>query len=62
MTSYVITTGIVFALLVVSHVWRVAVEGAYIIREPVFLVTTLLSVALTIWALVLLRRLSRTRA
>jgi hypothetical protein len=36
MRPYVITTGTVFGLLVVAHVWRVVEEGPGLAREPWF--------------------------
>ena len=56
MKAYVITTGIVFALIVVAHVARVMAEGAQLLKEPSFIFTSLLSVALCVWAWRVLRR------
>ena len=59
MKAYIITTGIVFALLAVSHVARVFVEGGYLVKEPVFVFTTIASVSIFVWAIILLKRMSR---
>jgi hypothetical protein len=58
MKAYVITTGVIFALITISHVVRMAVESR-VLTEPVYLLLTLLSAALTVWAVIVLRRLSR---
>ena len=53
MKSYLLTTGAIFGLLLVSHVARVVVEGIYLIREPIFVLTTIASGAVFIWAITL---------
>ena len=50
------TTGIVFGLLVVAHVWRVVAESPALAREPFFVVATLAAAGLCLWAGLLLRR------
>lgn len=55
MKAYVITTGALFALIVIAHAVRVAVEGVHLIAQPVFLLTTLASLAVCGWAFVLLK-------
>ena len=59
MKAYVATTGVVFALLVVAHVWRVAVEGPHLMHEHSWVVITLLAAALSAWAFTLLWRARR---
>ncbi len=59
MRCYVAATGIVFALLVAAHVARLFAEGSGLLREPFFIGTSLASLALAVWALVLLVRRSR---
>jgi hypothetical protein len=54
MKAYVITTGIIFALITIAHIARMAVESR-VLTEPLYLLLTLLSAALAIWAVVLLR-------
>lgn len=58
MKAYVLTSGLVFALIVAVHVARVAIEGAHLLREPAFAATSLLSLALAIWAWRTFRRRS----
>ena len=53
MKAYIVTTGIVFALLFAAHIARVAVEGSYVLKEPIFFLTTIASLALVAWAAVL---------
>lgn len=55
MKVYVIITGLIFVLITISHVVRMIVEP-HVLTEPVYLFLTLLSTALFIWAVVLLRR------
>lgn len=54
MKAYLITTGTVFALIVVSHMLRFITEGGAL-REPVLWALTILPAALSFWAFRLLR-------
>ena len=56
---YVTTTGVIFALLVVAHVWRAVEEGRRVATDPWFILTTVISAALSAWAWRVLRRPSR---
>lgn len=58
MRAYVITTAIIFALITISHLVRMTVEPR-VLTEPIYVLLTLLSAALAIWAILLLRRPSR---
>ena len=58
--SYIATTGTIFGLLLVSHVARVIAEGTYLIREPIFVLTTIASGAVFIWAIALFRKVRKT--
>lgn len=49
MKAYVMTTGVIFALLVVAHIWRVSVES-HLATDPTFGMTTLIAALLTTWA------------
>jgi len=60
MKAYVMTTGTVFGLLTLAHVWRVLEEGLHLARDPFFLLITLAAAALPLWACRLLS--SPTRA
>jgi tetrahydromethanopterin S-methyltransferase subunit E len=56
MRAYVITTGLVFGLLVVLHIWRVIVEGTQLLKDPWWFLITGLALALAVWAYVVARR------
>ncbi len=56
MRTYVITTGIIFALLVVIHVWRVFAERSSLLTEPTYVGITLASATISLWALRLVTR------
>jgi len=56
MRAYVITTGVIFGLLVVVHVWRVIVEGTQMLRDPWWFLITGLAAALCVWAFTIARR------
>ena len=55
MKAYVITTGIIFGVLTVLHLLRMGVER-HLITDPHFILLTLLSAVLCIWAFGVLRR------
>ena len=59
MRCYVAATGVVLALMFIAHVARVIAEGSGILREPIIIVTTVASLGLAIWAVVLLTRKPR---
>ncbi len=50
MRCHVITTGLVFPAMTLLHVARFVLEGAQVPRDPVFVVTSALAVALVAWA------------
>jgi hypothetical protein len=56
MKPYVITTGVVFGLLTLAHIWRAVAEGPRLATEPWYVLITLASAALCFWALRLLSR------
>ena len=56
MRGYVITTTAMFGILALVHVARIVGEGTGPLREPVFLLTSLASVAMVAWGLATLRR------
>jgi hypothetical protein len=62
MKAYVITTGIIFALIVAAHIWRAIAEGFSLARSPVFYITTLAAAALALWAWRVVRTLSKREA
>ena len=54
MKSYVMTTGVVFGLLTLVHIWRAIVEGPHLPTDPSFVVITLTAAAFSAWAFRLL--------
>jgi hypothetical protein len=61
MKAYLITTGAIFGLLALLHLWRVIAERSSLAMEPWFVLMTLVSAALCVWAMRLLRRSLRDR-
>jgi hypothetical protein len=59
MKAYVITTGAIFGLITLAHIWRGFVEGPHLAKEPWFVLLTILAAALCLWAFRLLRAGSR---
>jgi hypothetical protein len=59
MRAYLLTTGAIFALIVLAHVARVVDEGPGLAGDPFFVVMTVAAAALSVWAWLLLRRVGR---
>lgn len=59
MRTYIGITGLVFALMFAAHVARVWAEGTGILREPIIIITTLVSLGLAVWAVLLLSKRPR---
>ena len=59
MKAYLITTGTLFGLLTIAHLWRVIAEWPQLATDPWYLGITLVAAALCIWAWRLVR-LSRS--
>jgi hypothetical protein len=55
MRSYVTTTGAVFGLLVLAHLWRVTVEPN-LLRDPWYYLITGVALVFCLWAVWLVRR------
>jgi hypothetical protein len=60
MKTYVMTTGIVFGLLTLAHIWRAFVEGPHLATDPSFVVITVVAAGLSVWAWRVLRLSSRS--
>lgn len=60
MKTYVITTGVIFGLLTVAHVWRIIEEGTHLATDPWYVLITVAAAALSLWAWLVLRRSSRS--
>ena len=57
MRTYVGTTGVVFLVLALVHLARLIAEGAGLLKQPTFVLTTLVSLVLAIWAAAVWTRL-----
>ena len=60
MKAYLRTTGTIFVLITLAHLWRMQIEGARVAKDPVFLLLTVLCIALAVWAWRLLRSFPRS--
>jgi len=56
MKAYLITTGTVFGLIALAHIWRIFEEGSRLAKEPWFVLLTFAAAALSVWAWRLLGR------
>jgi predicted Co/Zn/Cd cation transporter (cation efflux family) len=56
MRAYVMTTGVIFGLLVLAHVWRMFAESMSLATDPFYLVITVVALLLSLWAARLLLR------
>lgn len=54
MRIYLTLTAIVFGLLAAMHIWRMVAESSSLARDPFFLLLTVISAALCVWAVRLL--------
>ncbi len=60
MKAYLLTTGTVFALITLAHIWRAISESATLVRDPFYVILTLLSAGMSVWAWRLLRTSARS--
>jgi len=58
MKAYLGTTGAVFALVTAMHVVRVFAEP-HLVRDPWFVLATVIATALAVWAVRLLQKTAR---
>lgn len=58
MKSYLLCTGAIFVLVALAHAARIFSEGVHPLTQPVFVATSVVSIALAIWAWRIFRRLS----
>jgi len=56
MRAYVATTGVLFGLLAMVHVWRMVAESPSVATDPWVLLSTIVAAALCLWSWRLLRR------
>jgi hypothetical protein len=59
MKAYLITTGTLFGLITMAHVWRMIEEGMELVQQPWYVLLTIVTAAMTVWAFNLLRVLNR---
>lgn len=59
MKAYLMTTGVVFGLITLAHIVRIVMEGPHLLKEPLYIVLTLVAAGLSAWAWRLLRLASR---
>jgi hypothetical protein len=59
MKAYVVTTGTLFGLLTIVHIWR-ATQEKQLATEPWYILITLAAAALCVWALRVLWRWPRS--
>jgi uncharacterized membrane protein len=59
MKAYVITTGVVFGLLTLAHLWRIIVER-HLATDPIFILITIIAASLCVWAWRVLRVSARS--
>jgi hypothetical protein len=55
MKAYLVSTGAIFGVITLLHIWRVFLESQTLLRDPLFWVTTLLAAGFSVWAFRLLR-------
>jgi hypothetical protein len=60
MKAYIITTGAVFGLLALAHLFRMIFEGWHLARDPFFVLLTVAAASLSLWAWRLLRLSTRS--
>ena len=53
------TTGVLFGLITLAHVWRVFEEGRGLATDPSFILLTIAAAALSLWAWRLIRLSTR---
>jgi hypothetical protein len=51
MKPYLVLTAVVFGLLTVMHIWRVFAESTSLAKDPFFVLITLISFGLCLWAI-----------
>lgn len=55
MRTYVLISGVIFGLVTLAHLLRIYAEGVHLARDPWYVLLTIATAALSIWALRLLR-------
>ncbi len=47
---FLLVTGVIFALIVAAHIWRIVAESHALVREPWFMLLTVLAAVMSAWA------------
>jgi hypothetical protein len=61
MKTYVMTTGVLFGLLTLAHLWRVIEEGTHLATDPWYVLVTLITAVMCVWAWRVLKGSARSR-
>ena len=56
MKTYVVTTGMLFGLVTLAHVLRIVYESRALASDPWYLLITVATAALSVWACLLVAR------
>lgn len=59
MRTYALTTGVIFALLAVAHLYRMVAESHSLATDPWFLIITGIAAVLSVWAFTVARKSPR---
>lgn len=60
MKAYIMTTGLLFGLLTLVHIWRAVEEGPQLATDPWYILITVAAASLGLWAWRLLRLSTRS--
>lgn len=60
MRAYLVTTGTVFGLITIAHLFRIIAENHRLATEPWFLILTILAAVLSFWAFRLVPRVPKS--
>ena len=55
MKTFLLTTGTIFGLLTLAHLWRIFGENASLAKDPWFMLITVIAAAMSVWAFRLAR-------
>ena len=60
MKAYLMTTGAIFGLITLAHLWRIIAEWPHLATEPWYVLFTVTAAVLSFWAWRLLRESPRS--
>lgn len=61
MKAYLITTGALFGLLTIAHIVRIIAENPRLATDPFYILITVLTAVLCVWAFYLVRHSSKAQ-